>query len=253
MNAKSPLSVVIICRNAAKTIHQCVNAATSISQDIIVVDSGSDDGSTALASAAGARVINHDWQGYGANKNYGASLALHDWIVSIDADEVLDETLIKYLQELQPQRGTVYQLNSIVYLAGQWVRHSGWHPIWKHRVYHRADLRWNDAKVHEDLTPLDRQQIQQLPGVLLHYSYTDKHDHQLKTDRYARLRAEQWLREGRSPSIAKRLLGPTFRWVRTYILKQGFRDGAVGLYIARSNAAMIRAQIRYYDQLRHQS
>lgn len=249
MSCPTHFSVVIICRNEARTITSCIRTALRVSDDIVVVDSGSTDGTDRLAEQLGARVIRHTWDGYGANKNLGIRAAACDWIISIDADEVMNDDLIHYLSSFSPQRGTVYQLNSLVYFEGQWVRYSGWHPVWKNRIFHKKDQRWNDAAVHEDLTPLTGTAIERLPGLLLHYSYKDKADHQDRMYRYAQLKAEVWYKNGKRPGLIKRWLGPAFRSFHSYIIKQGWRDGQVGKYIAQSNAEMIRLAIKAYDQL----
>jgi glycosyltransferase involved in cell wall biosynthesis len=249
MSSVTPFSVVIICRDEARTITSCINAAKRLSHDIIVVDSGSSDGTDLLAQEAGATLIRHAWEGYGANKNVGIRAAAHDWIISVDADEVMNEDLILYLSTFVPERGTVYQLNSLVHLEGQWVRYSGWHPVWKNRIFHKRDQRWNDAAVHEDLTPLANAAIERLPGLLLHYSYKDRADHQQRMHKYAALKAEVWYKSSKGPGLLKRWLGPSFRAFQSYVIKQGWRDGDIGRYIATSNATMMRLAIKAYDDL----
>lgn len=242
-------SIVIICQDEARTITSCVQAALRVTPDVVVVDSGSSDGSDTLAELARARVFPYSWQGYGANKNYGVEHAKAEWIISIDADEVMNEDLILHLSTFTPQRGTVYQLNSLVHLDGQWVRYSGWHPVWKNRIYHRRDQSWNAANVHEDLTPLDGVRIERLPGLLLHYSYKDIQDHKERMGYYAKLKAQEWHRQGKKIGLWKRWIGPPFRWVRSYLIKQGWRDGHIGSYIASSDVKMIRLAIKEYDRI----
>ena len=250
MKSKHPFSVVIICNNESRTIKDCILAAQRVSEDIVVVDSGSTDGTQGIAKSLGARVFDYEWKGYSANKNYGNEQAENDWIISLDGDEVMDEELIHLLQKLSPQSRHVYRLNSLVNFGGKWIRHSGWFPVWKHRIFNRKEVSWNQALVHEDLGPLEDMTIISLNGLLHHFSFKDIEDHQERTERYAQLRVREWMEKGKGPSLIKRIFGPSFRWFKTYIIKRGFLDGKMGWYISCSNARMIRRQIQIYDHIK---
>lgn len=250
MTVPQRYSVVIICNNEEATIGQCIQAAKQVSNDIIVVDSGSTDNTPSIVKASGAHFFEYEWKGYSANKNFGNGKAKNDWIISLDADEVMDNELISIIKNLKPSKGTVFQLNSLVNFEGQWIRHSGWFPVWKHRIFNKQEVAWNDSLVHEDLSPLEDKKIVKLNGVLLHYSFKDKEDHLKRIETYAKLRAQEWIQKKKSPSILKRFFGPSFRWFRTYILKLGLLDGKAGWYISANNAKMIRKQIQFFDQLK---
>lgn len=239
-------SVVIIARNEEKHISTCIEAAQQVTQDIVLVDSGSTDRTIELATKAGARVFPYSWKGYGANKNYGNQQAFHDWIISIDGDEIMSKNLITTLTELKPLDGHVYRLNSMVNYAGTWIKHSGWYPRWKHRIFNRKECRWNDALVHEDVEPLDNKIIKSLKGDLLHYSYSSYEEHKNKVLEYADLRAQQWLKNNEAPSFLKRSFGPYFNFVKTYILQLGFLDGSAGFHIAKMNTLLSSTQIKKF-------
>lgn len=242
-------SVVIIARNEAKHILTSIESAFKVTDDVVVVDSGSSDDTVSIAKNAGARVYEYGWHGYGANKNYGNDQAKNDWIISIDGDEIMSSTLIDTVNNLVPKRNTVYQLNSMVNYAGTWIKHSGWYPRWKHRIFNRRDCKWNDALVHEDLTPIDNKKTIKLDGDLLHYSYSSVTEHKKKVKEYAYLKARRWIEQGKSPSIGKRFLGPLFNLIKTYVIHLGFLDGKAGWTIAIMDAIMAREEIRQYDFL----
>jgi glycosyltransferase involved in cell wall biosynthesis len=242
-------SVVIIARNEEKHISACIEAAQQVTHDIVLVDSGSKDRTIELASQAGARVFPYEWKGYGANKNYGNQQALNDWIISIDGDEIISPQLIKSINRLKPVNGHVYKLNSLVNYAGTWIKHSGWYPRWKHRIFNKKECRWNDALVHEDLEPLNDKVIHALQGDLLHYSYSSYEEHKIKVLDYAELQALQWVKNNKSPSLLKKLFGPYFNFLKTYVLQLGFLDGQAGFHIAKMNALLSKAQIEKFHIL----
>ena len=244
------LSTVIIARNEEKNIEACIHSAKQVSDDIILIDSGSKDNTIALAKALGARTYEYGWHGYGANKNFGNEQAKNDWILSIDGDEVLSDALIQSLLHLHPDNNTVYQVNSIVNYRGKWIKHSGWHPKWKHRVFHRKEVKWNDALVHEDLEPLVDKTIARIKGDILHYSYTSIEEHKEKALEYAQLKARQWINKGSKPSMVKFIFGPSFNFLKTYVFQRGILDGEEGWTIAKMNAYMTRQQLRTYSELK---
>ena len=243
------ISAVIITRNEETHIRRCIASLQEITKDIIVVDSGSKDNTIKIASSLGARVFHKDWKGYGANKNYGSSLAVNDWIISIDGDEVLSEELILSVKNITLKSNHIYQLNSLVNYGGKWIRHCGWYPRWKNRLYNRTECHWDDSLVHEDLTPLKNKSIIKIDGDLFHYSYNSPDDHKTKVDNYAKLRAQSWINEKSKPTFLKRYFGGPFAFVKSYILQMGMLDGKEGWQISKINAYLSSQQVKYYDQL----
>lgn len=247
MNAANDISAVIIALNEEKYIERCIRSIIPVTNDIVVVDSGSTDRTVQLAMTAGARVYYMDWEGYGANKNYGNHLAEHKWILSIDADEILDEELQFQLFHLKKSKDTIYQIKSLVNYAGNWIHHCGWHPGWKNRLFYTDFASWNLDPVHEDLITKHPAKYIQLDGQLLHYSYDSVFAHKRKAIKYATLKAQGWIDKGTPPNLLKRWLGPSFRFWRTYILKLGFLDGRSGYIISKIDAMIIRYAIKQYD------
>ncbi len=243
------ISAIVITKNAAEHIGRCVAALAKVCADIVVIDTDSSDDTVMLAEQAGARVVNSDWLGFGATKNFGAEQARFDWILSIDADEVLSEELVMSIKNLDLDPQSVYQLDRISSLCGKWIRHSGWYPDWIPRLYHRKEVRWNDAPVHERLIiPANFDQVR-LKGKLYHYSYTSYEQFDKKLDRYARLSAQSMISKNKkySPMIAQ--LAPAFRYFRTLVLKLGFLDGREGFWLSRKNAQLVKKKYEYFYQM----
>ncbi len=245
----SPFSAVIITHNVAETIGPCVEALGKVCDEVLVLDTQSTDGTIEICEKLGAKVVQQEWFGFAKTKNIGNALARHDWILSIDADEVLSDELIASLKKLQPKIGEVYSLNRITSYCGQWIRHSGWYPDWKVRLFHRKHVEWQGDFVHETLRIPADYQIIKLAGKLLHYSYKDSADHLRRIEKYARLAAEEQFAKGKRATFAKRWLSPPARFIRTYFLKLGFLDGRAGLTISLRNARMVRLRYRLLDEL----
>lgn len=253
MSINHNISAVIIACNEEKYIHQCIKSILPITSDIIVVDSGSTDNTVNLAKSAGAQVFHMSWKGYGANKNFGNSKAKYDWILSIDADEILDKDLVNHIKTLNKKENTIYKIKSLVNYNGKWIRHCGWYPAWKLRFFHKSRAKWNLSPVHESLEFPDDTLIDQLNGQLLHYSYDSIQDHKEKSTKYGKLKAETWIEKNKSVNTIKKLFGPSFKFIRTYIFRLGFLDGKEGYIISKIDASMIRTAISHYYELKKKS
>lgn len=253
MSTNHNISAVIIACNEEKYIQQCIESILPITDDIIVVDSGSSDKTVELAKSAGAKVHHMPWKGYGENKNFGNSKAKNEWILSIDADEIINEELVKHITTVSKKENTIYRIKSLVNYNGKWIRHCGWYPAWKLRFFHKTKAKWNLAPVHESLEYADDIKIEELKGQLLHYSYDSIQDHRNKSTKYGKLKAESWIKNNKSVSIFKKWFGPTFKFIRTYIFRLGFLDGKEGFIISRIDANMIRTAILHYQKLKNKS
>jgi glycosyltransferase involved in cell wall biosynthesis len=229
------LSVTVITRNEAANI-AAVLASAAWADEIVVVDSESSDDTAAIARHAGARVEVRPWPGYSEQKNYASSIAANDWILSLDADERVTPQLAAEIQALlandPPRRG--YRVPRISHYLGRWIRGTDWYPDYQLRLYDRRAGRWNGRRVHESVT-LDGE-----PGLLQHdlqhFPYKDISDHLATIDRYTTLAAEQMRADGRIPSLAGVALHPPFAFLRNYVLRGGFRNGAAGLIVSGLNS-----------------
>ncbi len=242
-------SSVIITKNAADTIGKCVAALLNVCDEVLVLDSQSTDGTIEICERLGVKVVQQEWFGYAKTKNIGNAMARHDWILSIDSDEVLSEELVASLRKLRPEPGKVYALDRITEYEGKWVRHSGWYPEWKERLFDRRQVEWQGDFVHETLRIPADFQIVRLSGKLYHYSFKDVEDHLRRLEKYARLGAEEQFAAGKKVTFVKRWFAPAARFVRGFILKRGFLDGRTGWAICRREAMMVRLRYRILEDL----
>lgn len=247
--ARTKFSAVVVARDEAAQIADCLTPLLRVADEVLLADSGSEDATVAIARQLGARVIHLPWQGYAQTKNQANEQATHDWILSIDADEVLSGQLEQTLLEWQPQAHTVYALDRITNYCGRWVKHSGWYPDWKPRLFNRKAIHWKGAHVHERLYLPKGYKIVRLSGKLYHYSYRDEQEHLSRIEHYARLSALQMLEDGRKASVWKLLLSPPARFLRTLILKGGILDGALGLKLSWRDAFLVWRKYQLLQEL----
>ncbi len=247
------ISAVVIAKNEEARIGPCIEALTKVSDDVIVLDSGSTDATIKIATEKGAIVKNIKWQGYGPTKNLGKKYIKHDWILSIDADEVLSDELIDEINTLGLNPKNVYAINILTNYCGKWIYHSGWYPSYKKRLYHSKFVKWDEREVHENLTWKDGDiEVKNLENKLLHYSYPTAEDHFKKADNYAKLGAEHLIKSGKKVSLIKKLFGPAYRFFRMYVLKMGMLDGSAGFLLAYREAVMVRKRYKYYKMMKYE-
>lgn len=229
------VSAVMIVRNGAQTISRTLESLTAF-EDVIVYDNGSTDGTLAIAEAfSNVRVIKGFFDGFGTTKNRAASYAKNDWVLIIDSDEVVDETLRYALQTKNLDPKTIYIVNFLAYYKEIPIRHCGWNNQKIRRLYNKSVTQFNDNAVHENI--IDEGMTKALiEGNMQHYSYRSISDFIVKLDRYSTLFAQDNVGKRRS-SPAKAFFNGLYSFFRTYVLKRGFLDGYAGLIIAFSHAA----------------
>lgn len=232
------LSVTIITYNEAKNIERCIQSVKAIANDIVVIDSFSTDNTLAIAKELGANVFNQPFNGYGESKNLGNQKAKNDWILSIDADEVLDKKLLKNILDLKGKlnNNTVYEFSRLNNYCGKWIRFGAWRSDNKIRIFNKKAVKWNLAEVHENLLIPENFVVEKLKGKLLHYSYATVASHLNKIEKYSTLGAEEAYKKGKQASFIKIYFSPVFRFVRDYIFMLGFLDGKFGFIIAKLTA-----------------
>ena len=232
------LSAVIITHNVERNIDRCLRALQGIASQVVVVDSGSTDGTEAICQQLQVLFVHHDWEGYSKQKNYAETLATGDWVLSLDADEAIDDTLRAQLQQLLsvgPRPNTVYSMNRLTNFCGHWIRHCGWYPDTKVRLWQRGTAHW-EGDVHEQLVFSNPVTTLRLKGDLLHYSYYTLEQLVSRQTRYARLAAQEAHDKGRHCRRTALWLRPLWRFVRDYLLRGGFLDGEAGYIVCRMNA-----------------
>ena len=231
------ISAVIITFNESRHIERAIRSVQDLADEILVIDSGSTDDTTTKAAALGATVIHQPWLGFGPQKNFGQSIARHDYILSLDADEALSTELQEAIQR-EKKNGLkgAYRLNRLNFYYGKYLRHGKEYPDWKIRLFNRSDIRWNDALVHEDLLGLEAVSVKALSGDLLHLTYYTVDEHLRKMNQYTSLAAEDAFKKGKKASWLKILGSPIAYFLSAYLIKGGFKDGAHGFFLAKMGA-----------------
>jgi glycosyltransferase involved in cell wall biosynthesis len=226
--SRQPLSVVIITKNAATQLGACL-ASASFADEMLVVDSGSDDGTAELAAQHGARVIQkQDWLGFGPQKQFAVEAARHDWVLCLDADERVSESLrASIIAALVAPTAQAYAMPRCNRFMGRWLRHGEGYPDWSLRLFNRRHARWSDDPVHEQV--LAEAPSARIEGDLLHDSAETLGGYLDKQNRYTSLQAEVLFKAGKRACVAQLLLSPALRFVKFYFLRLGFLDGSAGL------------------------
>jgi glycosyltransferase involved in cell wall biosynthesis len=233
------ITATIITFNEEARIGEAV-ASLSCCDEVIVVDSGSSDRTCAVASATGAHVISRSWEGYSKQKNFAAGKAANDWILSIDSDERVSIELATEIMAWKRSGETstvAYSMPRRAFYLGKWIRHSGWYPDRKLRLYDRRHCRWEGDFVHEGVKVNGGSG--QLNGDLLHFPYRDWADHETRIERYTALAAQAARSSGRRGNLVRLTLAPPLAFLKSYFLHAGFLDGWRGAAIAYMGARYV--------------
>lgn len=230
------LTVTVITYNEVRHIADALDSV-AWADEIIVVDSHSTDGTADVARAKATRVIVRDWTGYSDQKNFAADSASHDWVLSVDADERVTPELAAEIRELLARgpeaRG--YRIRRVSRYFDRWIRTTDWAHDYQLRLYDRRAGRWNGLRIHESFRLRDGAPGQ-LRGEMLHYAYRDIAHHLSKIDAYTTLVAEQAHEDGKRTGAVALAVHPVAAFLRNYVLRAGFREGAAGLIISILNS-----------------
>ncbi len=238
------ISAVIITYNEERNIARCIDSLIGIADEIIVVDSFSTDKTSEICLRYDLNFVQHPFADFAAQKNFGNELARYPFILSLDADEALSDTLRESIL-IWKKSGSqdMLELNRLTNFCGKWIKHGGWYPDAKYRLFSKSKARWAGEKVHEFLQIDDTAHKGKLQGDLLHYSFYTIAQHLDTINKYSTLKAEVNFQKGKKASILKILFGPGFKFFKMYVLRGGFRDGWHGYVIAKNSA--------YADFLKH--
>ena len=226
--------MTIITKNEAAHIADAIESV-AWADEIVVVDAESSDDTVAIARRYTDRVIVRAWPGYPGQKNYAASIACHDWILSLDADErvtpALAEEIISRLARTEEH--AAYRIPRVTWHLGRWIRTTDWYPDYKLRLYDRRTAEWTGRYVHEGVTV--RGTVGRLRGELQHFAFRDIADHLETINLYTTYAAQQMYESGRRANVLQLVFHPPLAFLRNYILRGGVRDGAVGFIISVLN------------------
>ncbi len=240
---KVTLTVIIAAKNEGHQIGTCVNSV-SFADEILVLDSGSTDDTATRAHEAGATVHKTDWPGYGPQQQRGIKLAKSDWVLSLDADELVNDALREEIQSAMTQSdfdGFLLPRHSS--FCGVFIEHGGWRPDFTLRLVRQPLAGFTDHFLHAHMTVNGK--VGQLKAPIIHYSYRTLDDVLEKLNRYSRGAAIDSMSRGGSSSLTKALAKGFWSFIRTYFIRQGFRDGKMGFILAIYNA-----QTTYYKYIR---
>ena len=231
---KLKISAVLIVHNGERHLDR-VLGAVGFCDEILVLDSGSTDRTLEICAAHKARVEHQPFLGYGPQKQRAVELAKHDWVLVIDDDEVLDYEAATTIQVLDyTDTNRCWRLRRRTYVGGREIRYGQWSPDYSLRLFNRTTAHFNDRLIHESVEASGT--ILNLPGALHHYSYTDFADIFSRCGSYARKKAKRYRDEGRRSSAIPLLFRFLWGFIRSYVAKQGFRDGSAGVIVAMSVA-----------------
>ncbi len=237
------LSVIIITRNEAGNIRACLESV-AWADEIIVVDSGSEDDTVDICREFTTSVYVHDWPGFGAQKNRALGYAKCDWVLSLDADErVTPELRAEMEAGMGDDRADGFEIPRLSSFCGRFMRHSGWYPDYVMRLFRRGSASFTDALVHEGVELKGR--TARLSRPLLHYSYIDFEGVLGKLNSYSTASAEMLHRRGKRGGLAMAVLHGAWSFLRTYFLRRGFLDGREGFMLA-----VLNAEHSYYRYLK---
>lgn len=244
------ISVVIITKNEEHNIARCINSCAPLGAEVIVLDSQSTDQTKTIAEGLGADVYTVEWKGYGGTKNLGAQKATHNWILSVDADEALDDKLVRSILNAikEPNKVAAYWLARSLVFRGKQLSFGAVKNEKRLRLYQKNKMSWNLNKVHEELEPINkdsRLNYGELSGSLLHHSYKDLDDMRKRLEHYAKLSAKQLKHKSRIYLFLKKIVAPTFSFIKNYYLRKGYADGAEGKIFAKEQASYVRKKYTY--------
>ncbi len=243
------ISATIITSNEERNVARVIESLRCC-DEILVLDSGSNDRTVEIATKLGARVVDCSWHGYAAQKNIAAELATYDWVLSLDADESLSEALEAEIWHIKKTGAEFdgYTMPRLAQYLGRWILHSGWYPDRKVRLFDRRKAKWVGEFVHESVT-VDGS-VGHLKSNLLHFTCNSLSEHLRTMDTYTTLAAQEIVTSGASVGFSKLLFDPPWTFLRTYLLKLGFLDGVEGLTIAYMAALYNFVK---YSKARHMS
>lgn len=228
------LSVVIITYNEEENIGRCLQSVKRIADEIIIVDSMSTDRTVEIAEQYNAKVYQHVFEGYVKQKRIATNYASHNWVFTLDADEVVTPELEESISKTKKEpHSDAYKINRITSYCGKWIKHSGWYPDHIIRLFDRTKGQWHGGSIHEHWELDKKSETGLLKGHLLHYSFPTISDYIGKINKYTELSARDAVAKGKNRNLLQILLVPKWNFLVKYIFRLGFLDGYYGYVICK--------------------
>jgi len=231
------LSAVIITLNEEKNIGRCIDSLKNVADEIVVIDSFSTDRTKEICLGKKVRFIDNKFDGHIEQKNFALSQAVYPFVLSLDADEALSLELEKSILEIKANTlFDAYSMNRLTNYCGQWIRHGGWYPDTKIRLWNKEKGQWGGVNPHDKVILQKNVTVHHLKGDLLHYSFYTKQQHIEQIIKFNQIGARALFKKGVKSSLFKLIFNPTARFLKMYILKLGFLDGVFGFFISYKSA-----------------
>jgi len=247
------LSAVVITFNEEKKIAGCLDSLINIADEVVVVDSFSTDNTEAICRAYKVNFSQHKFDGHIEQKNYAISLAKYDFILSLDADERLSD---KLLSEIRKVKGNfsfdAYQMNRLTNYCGKFIRHSGWYPDSKIRLFNRRKCKWGGTNPHDKIVIEPDVKVSILQGDILHFSYDSIQSHIKQMNSFTEIGAQQLFDKGKRAGIFDLTIRPFWKFFRDYIIKLGFLDGYYGYVVCMLSAVHVFSKYAKLKQMQLQ-
>ncbi|MBR6774112.1 MAG: glycosyltransferase family 2 protein [Bacteroidales bacterium] len=252
------LSATIITLNEEDKIRPCIESLIGVADEIVVVDSLSTDNTKLICEEYGVKFVEQKWLGYSEQKNLANKIASHDWILSIDADEVLSDELkksilrIKNEEQITKNEELVFSFNRLNNYCGKWIHHSGFYPDKKIRIWNRKVGKW-EGIVHEVIKFSTKVKEVHLKGDLLHFSYSKPEDFENQVFKFAEMRAQHYYDNGKKHAGLLSVVSPIFFFVKHYFIRLGFLDGKEGFTMCLVSAKATKHKYKTLKKLRIKS
>ena len=231
------LSVVIITRNEEKNIGRCIDSVKDIADEIVVIDSFSTDKTEEICKSKGVKFIQHAFAGHIEQKNYAVTLTEYPNVLSLDADEALDDVLKKNIAEVKENwKYDGYEMNRLTNYCGKWIKHCGWYPDRKLRLFDKRKGKWGGTNPHDKFELQAGSTTDRLKGDILHYSYYTIDDHYKQIEYFTTINAKASFDKGKHAPVWKLLFAPVIKFIKDYVIRLGFIDGQAGWQICRLSA-----------------
>jgi len=234
------LSAVIITYNEEVNIERCLQSLQGIADEIVVVDSFSTDRTEELCKQFGVRFIQHKFDGHVEQKNWAWKQAKFDFVLSLDADEALDEVLkLSILEVKNNQASSTYKMNRLTNYCGTWIKHGSWYPDTKLRLAKKDAVIWAGDNPHDKLTAIKKEKPVHLKGDILHYSYYTVEQHIAQQEKFSTISSQAMYDRGKKASLYKLILNPAASLIKDIIIRKGYMDGKSGFTVAKISAKSV--------------